>query len=153
MGIRVEVRPNGSRRVIQEFEGESLTEASHQAEVDINEIVSRYQRTGVLPSRGGAPSYGDFTGVRDYHSALDAVRAADAAFMTLPPEIRKRFQNDAGLLLAFLSDPANRAEAEKIGLLERRGTPPDKAGDLPGKSSAVVTPTPVKPAEGGTVAQ
>ena len=116
---RREKRANGSRRVVQVCEGVSKTEQCHANEVNINSIVSRYQKTGFLPLAGGSPRYGDFTGVEDYHSACEAVREAEAGFMTLPPEVRKRFANDPGELLDFLSDEKNLDEAVKLGLVER----------------------------------
>jgi Chlamydia-phage Chp2 scaffold (Chlamy_scaf) len=48
---------------------------------------------------------------------LNAVIAADAAFMQLPADIRTRFNNDAGAFVDFCSDENNRAEAEKLGLV------------------------------------
>jgi len=86
-------------------------------ECDINTIVRRFGLTGQLPSNVRAPQYGDFSDAMDYHSALNAVRAADAAFMELPAHVRTRFNNDAGAFVDFVSDDNNRAEAEKLGLV------------------------------------
>ena len=82
-----------------------------------------------------APQYGDFTDAMDYHSALNAVIAADAAFMELPASVRARFSNDAGAFVAFCSDPANRAEAEALGLvMPSPGTVAAPAAGGPGVS-------------------
>lgn len=97
--------------------GPSMTEQHHANEVNINQIVSRYSKTGVLPSRSGMPRYGDFSGVSDYQTACEAVRAAESGFMTLAPEIRRRFENDPGKLLEFLADEKNYVEAVKLGLV------------------------------------
>lgn len=86
-------------------------------ECDINTIVRRFGLTGELPSGVRAPTYGDFTHATDYHTAMNAVIAADAAFMQLPADIRTRFNNDAGAFVDFVSDDNNRAEAEKLGLV------------------------------------
>lgn len=115
---RVSERADGSRRVEHLCEGESLTEQAHGATADINAIMRRAERTGEVPVRDATPVYGDFTAVGDYHSALEAVRNAQTAFMSLAPEIRERFGNDPGRLLMFLSDESNRPEAEKLGLVE-----------------------------------
>lgn len=111
-------RSNGRKRVMQTDWGESRTEQSHRQETNINDIVHRYQKTGVLPPSSRLPVYGDFTGIIDYQSALNAVQAAQEAFLTLPPGMRKEFNNDPGQLLAFLSDESNRDDAIKLGLLE-----------------------------------
>lgn len=139
MSEEVVQRENGTRRVVHACEGKSLTEQHHASEVNINSIVSRYAKTGVLPVRGGNPSYGDFTGVEDYHSACEAVRQAEAAFMTLPPEVRKRFGNDPGELIDFVSDEGNRAEAVRLGLV---------AEVMPDEVPSVLVKAPTEPVEG-----
>lgn len=86
-------------------------------ETDINTIVRRFGLTGQLPSDVRAPQYGDFTGITDYREALDALVAADRAFMELPANVRARFENDAAQFVDFCSDPKNYEEARKLGLL------------------------------------
>jgi len=95
----------------------SLAQQHARDECDINTIVRRFGLTGELPSNVRTPQYGDFIEATDYHTALNAVRAADAAFMELPADIRTRFNNDAGAFVDFVSDDSNRAEAEKLGLV------------------------------------
>lgn len=142
MGEKVSERGNGSRRVVQVCDGPSRTEQHHANEVDINKIVSRYQKTGVMPLRDGRPSYGDFAGISDYHSACEAVREAERGFMTLPPDLRKRFKNDPGELVAFLADEGNRDEAVELGLVKRveSDEPPVVAVDAPSTPQAGGSP-------------
>src|SRR5580765_5072286 len=66
------------------FFEKSLTQQHFKDECDINEIVRRFGLTGKLPENVKAPQYGDFTGLSDYQTALNAVIAADEAFMELP---------------------------------------------------------------------
>lgn len=122
-------------------EDPSLAQQHAKDECDINTIVRRFGLTGELPSGVRAPQYGDFTETTDYHTALSAVRAADAAFMQLPADVRTRFNNDPGALVDFVSNDANRAEAEKLGLVLPRAATED--------SSVVSNPAP----QGGGVAQ
>lgn len=89
---------------------------SAKEECDINTIVRRFGVTGQLPLVAHVPNYGDFTGVDDYQSALEALKAADDAFMQMPAEVRKRFNNDPGVFVDFCSDPANLEEMRKLGL-------------------------------------
>jgi len=105
----------------------SLAQQHAKEECDINTIVRRFGLTGELPNGVKAPQYGDFTEATDYHTALNAVRAADAAFMQLPADIRTRFNNDPGSLVDFVSDDNNRAEAEKLGLVVANPTQPNPA--------------------------
>jgi phage internal scaffolding protein len=99
-------------------EDASLTQQHFKDETDINNILRQFNVTGLLPEAPLSPRYGDFTGIGDYHSALNAVIAAEDEFMTLPAELRARFENDPAQLIDFLSDENNRSEAEKLGLLD-----------------------------------
>ena len=47
--------------------------------------------------------------------------------MQLPADVRTRFNNDAGALVDFVSDDANRAEAEKLGLVLPKASEPNPA--------------------------
>lgn len=94
----------------------SLAQQHMRDETDINEIVRRFGLTGELPEAVRRPTYGDFTGVFDYQSALNAVRAADEAFGEMPAHVRARFGNDAAAFVEFCSDPANAEEFVKLGL-------------------------------------
>lgn len=107
-----------------------VTQQQFKDEVNLNVMVSRFGINAVAMQSAHMPTYGDFTGVSDYKSALDAIMAADASFMTLPPAVRERFANDPAALVDFCSDPANRSEAMELGLIppsrkEEGFTPPE----------------------------
>lgn len=106
-----------------ECKDESLAQQHFKDDTDINVLLERFKITGQLPQGVVLPTYGDFTGVSDYRSAMEAVRKANNAFMELPAEIRNRFQNDPQRLLEFVSDDKNREEAEKLGLVPVRAKP------------------------------
>lgn len=93
------------------------TQQSFREECDINTIIYRFGLAGELPVGLRAPTYGDFTGVNDYQSALNAVIAADEAFMEMPANVRARFNNSAAAFVEFCSDDKNRDEAVKLGLV------------------------------------
>jgi len=95
----------------------SLTQQNQKEDADINTIVARFGLTGELPFADKQPRYGDFTAVTDYHSAMNAVASAREDFMSLPAELRARFNNDPALLIDFLASDANRDEAIKLGLV------------------------------------
>jgi len=96
---------------------ESVVQQQFAEECDINTIVRRFGLTGELPNGVAMPMVGDFTAVTDFQSAMNVVRQAEEAFMTLPGEVRARFVNDPQRVLQFLEDPANRDEAVKLGLV------------------------------------
>ena len=95
----------------------SLAQQNFKDETDINFIVRQFGLTGELPGKPLSPQYGDFTGVLDYHSAVNAVLAAQDDFMELPAHMRSRFNNDPAELIDFLSKEENREEATKLGLV------------------------------------
>lgn len=99
-------------------EDASLAQQHYAEECDINTILRKFNVTGILPESPLSPRYGDFTGIYDYQSALNAVIAAEDGFMTLPAETRAKFGNDPEQLINFLADEGNRAEAEKLGLVD-----------------------------------
>lgn len=104
----------------------SLTQQEFKDECDINEIVRRFGLTGQLPDNYRAPVSGDFTGISDFKTAMDAVRAAQDRFMEMPAELRARFDNDPQKLIGFLDDEKNREEAIKLGILNK---PPEVTRD------------------------
>lgn len=97
----------------------TLAQQHFKEECDINNILQKFNITGILPEAPLSPRYGDFTGIGDYHTALNRVMAAQDEFEALPAQIRARFDNDPAKLIDFLDDEANRPEAEKLGLVER----------------------------------
>lgn len=104
----------------------SLTQQQFKEECDINEIVRRFGLTGQLPEVVRIPQSGDFTGITDFKSAMDAVIAAEAKFMELPAAIRQRFGHDPQRLIDFMEDDKNLEEARKLGLVN---PPPEKTRD------------------------
>lgn len=109
------------------IEGESLAQQQFKEECDINTIVERFGLTGELPENLRLPVSGDFTGVVDFKTAMDAVSSAQSAFMQLPGHLRARFENDPQRLMRFLENDKNRAEAEELGLVVK---PPEKTRDV-----------------------
>lgn len=93
------------------------TQQQFKEEVDINTIARNFGMTGRLPEGVRMPTFGDFTEVEDYQTALNAARWAHHSFMQMPGEVRLRFQNDPQQFLEFCSNGANREEAIKLGLV------------------------------------
>jgi len=112
----------------------SLTKQSFKDECDINTIVRNFGVTGELPDNIRPPQYGDFTGIFDYQSALNAVIAADDAFMEMDAKIRARFHNDPALFVEFCSNPENLDEMRKMGLAVPASVP-ETPVEAPAESS------------------
>ena len=99
------------------FAKPSRTQQSFQSECDINNILRQFNVTGQLPVGSVQPQYGDFSGITDYQSALNAVMAAQDSFLQLPAKVRAKFDNDPALFVEFASDEANKDEMKALGLL------------------------------------
>ncbi len=105
------------------FDEPSLTDQSQYKDTDINNIVRRYQVTGLLDSPGSVPfetlQYGDATLLPDYQTALDLVNNVQSEFSTLPSEVREKFEHDPMKLLEALQDPTKKEMLQDIGLLSK----------------------------------
>lgn len=95
----------------------TLTQQQFLEESNINTIAERFGLTGMLPVNQRAPQYGDFCGVNDFQSAMNAIRRAEESFMAMPALVRERFGHDPQQFLAFCEDPNNLEEARKLGLV------------------------------------
>jgi phage internal scaffolding protein len=95
---------------------DSLTQQQFKEEADINTIVDRFMKSGVLPNAVNMPQYVDYEGVFDFQSAMNAVRQADENFMRMDAKVRARFNNSPQEFLEFFANPENTEEAIRLGL-------------------------------------
>lgn len=116
-------RANGSKRV-QSHNGEpELTEQHHKQICDINHIVRRFRNTGLVDHVSAIQArYGDFMGLGTYHEAMERLASAQEAFMFLPAEVRKEFDNDPGVLLDAIQKPENYEKMVSLGLLDPKAS-------------------------------
>lgn len=77
----------------------SLAQQNGKDEADINTIVSRFLKTGVLPQVPMPPSYQDFDEVFDFQTALNLINAGKHSFMGMPAEVRDAFNNNPELFV------------------------------------------------------
>lgn len=131
--------PFDRNRVQSVNTSKSLTQQGDAKSCDINVIMRKHQQgqlvSHVVTQQG---IYGDFANMpQSYHDAQNQVIAAQEMFMTVPAEIRAKFNNDPGLFLAFVQDPRNEDEMRDLGLLpskltaEPSSTPPPAAAQDP----------------------
>jgi len=151
--VKVRTRFERIRPVVICPEDERMVDSSAKAESDINVIVSRYKKTGVLGDelRRSMAKYGDFSQVPSYAQMHEKLIAARDAFSQLPAAVRKQFDNDPGKFIAGASTPEGVELMKKFGL----GKPEDPtplveplaALEKPQKRSKAADATP--PAIGG----
>lgn len=103
------------------YVGDSLTQQHFKDECDINKIIERFTRTGLLPQYpGDNMEYGDYTSVASYHEAMTILANAQAQFDSLPSSVRDKFDNDPAKMLDFVSKQDNIEESVKLGLLNKQ---------------------------------
>ena len=103
--------------VVTVLEGPSMTKQSFKDECDINNIMKRYERDGVLNHLNKYQGkYGDFTGAVEYHEAMSIVARGREMFMDLPAHIRSQFGNDPAAFLDFATNPDNNQALVDMGL-------------------------------------
>ena len=95
----------------------TLAQQQFRDECDINVILERFNVTGQLPLFPLEPQFGDFSGISDYQTALNAVISAQDSFDQLPARVRERFANDPAAFVDFCLDESNRDEMKALGLL------------------------------------
>lgn len=96
----------------------SKTVQSQKDEADINVIMRKFGQTGHLPVNIRPVVLGDFDGIFDFQTAMNAVRDAQMAFGALDADLRARFNNDPQRFVEFCSDANNLDEMRKLGLAD-----------------------------------
>lgn len=113
-------RKNGSIGLRTHNNDPSQTNPDGAEQADINYIVREFGRTGHWPI---GSKQGLYTGEESVPMPTDLITAhqlidsAKQKFEELPSKIRERFHNDPIKLSTFLTNPNNKDEAIKLGLL------------------------------------
>lgn len=116
--------PRRLRVAIDFSEAEDMAKQSHKDECDINNIVSSFQRTGIIQHiTDQQPIYTDLPDQMDYQQAMHISMQAQEAFSTLPSAVRRYFQNDPTQLLAALHDPDMHPTLQELGVLAKPDQP------------------------------
>ena len=115
------------------FSEPSMTQQHFRDECDVNTIIDRYTRTGVIPSElvnSAAGVYGDFSDVGDFMQMQEKLLKAKASFGSLPSAIRDRFHDNPGELIDFVKDPNNYDEAVKLGIVSPKSASTERQVEM-----------------------
>lgn len=130
-----------TRRHSITFNKPSLTEKSHAAQTNIQNIMAKYERTGVIEhSRQYQGTYGDFANLPTFQRAQQIIADASTMFESIPATIRADFNNRPEQFLDFIQNPENREQIESYGFTTDHLPPSPTPNDLPES-----TPTPPEP--------
>lgn len=117
----------------------SRTQQSFKDETNINNIMAKYQKTGLLDhiNEHGA-SYGDQPSADDYHEAMNRVASTKSMFEELPSSTREQFDNDPSKFLEYVSDEEKREALLNTGNInpEDLEDDPEKPADEPEQEPA-----------------
>lgn len=105
----------GDRRVPTIIEGPSMTKGSHAADCDVNQIVAKYDRMGVLNHITRAEGvYADVSDIGSYSEAIATVRDAEKAFLDLPSGLRSHFDHDPAQYLDWSAQASPEAREDLL---------------------------------------
>lgn len=132
---------------------EKLTQEQFAIDADINTIAKRFGLDrGPMPRIIPDPRfYGDFSQAPDLRTVIEVTRAAEEEFLMLPPNIRRRFDNNPAKFWDFVHDGDNYDEGVKLGIFAKKETPQEPepmkvriVDSTPVETKGSVKPTPPK---------
>lgn len=133
------------RRVSISFKGEeSLTKQSHAAECDLNRIMERALKQGMLPPMSNQQgTYADVSEMGDFQVAHNKLRNASDFFHSLPASVRRQFDDSVKSFLEWSAEPANFAELAALSGEPQKPEPADSGSGggivrSPGDAGGVV---------------
>ena len=110
-------------RVQTSFIGvDSLTRQDQAEMVNINNIYRKTQQGQLTLVASTPPTFGDFSDVGTYDTILETMNAAQEAFMALPSEVRKEYNNDPSVYYEKVTQKASedaKAKAQAIATKEK----------------------------------
>lgn len=111
-------------RVTIEFPEKGRTKQSFAKEANINDIMAKFRKTGLVEHVRETPGeFADLVGQTDFHTAMNIVAEGNSAFAEMPADIRAKFANDPGQFLDFVTNPANAQELVDMGLAKEVNPP------------------------------
>lgn len=113
------------RERVMAFEGsDGRTQQHFQAECDINNILAKYRKTGIIEHVNRAQEkFGDFTQYGDLATDMDKVAKAQQSFEMLPAALRNEFKNSIPDFFKFVQDPKNKDKCIELGIFKKPEAP------------------------------
>lgn len=123
---------NDRLRVTSNTVGPSLTEQNHARACDINSIMARYVKTGLIDHvQSYQPTYGDVS-EKDFQNAMQLVAGVISEFEQLPAFVRDFYSGDPENYLEAISTPEGIEELRSLtpkGMAyDRDGVPAPRSG-------------------------
>ncbi len=101
------------------FKGPGRTRQDQKDSCDLNLMMRKYLKQGVLPRLNTkTPVYDDFSTALSYHESLDRIKRADILFAALPAQLRASCENDPAQLIAYVEGGEHIDELVDLGVME-----------------------------------
>lgn len=121
---------------------EIMTEQHHKESCDINNILMKYEKTGILDHVSKVQGqYGHFAGVPEYQEAMQLLADSNSMFESVPATIRAQFDNNPAKFRDFMVEQSNYDAIEELGIKPTWLMPPEAQEVTPPNS----TPEPATP--------
>lgn len=117
--------PEMRKRISLDLSHPQITDQSMAKATDINNIMSQYEKTGMLPQQNTkTPMFINCKDIPSYETSYNIIRSAKEAFSALPATIRKLMDNDPSKMESFIANPEHRDLCVKYGLFNKPEEPP-----------------------------
>lgn len=98
------------------FTEPSMTKQSFKDECDINKLMDKYQKTGMINHvNKHQPTYAEYDAI-DFTQAMQTIAEGQSMFEELPSQARKNFDNDPAKFMEFVNNPDNADKLVEYGL-------------------------------------
>lgn len=103
----------------------SRTKQEFREDCDVNVIIRRFTKSGLLPNPNNAvPQFVDAASLPDLQTLMQIMIEAEKAFMSLPAQVRKEFDNNAIQFVEFATKAENLDKMREWGLAPKAPTEP-----------------------------
>ncbi len=105
-----------SKHAITFDKSEDMCEQSHKKACDVNSIMARFQKSGIIDHHAKhGLHYGEVPAI-DYREAMEIVATSNSMFAELPSKARQYFDNDPAKFLEYTENPENHTKLTELDI-------------------------------------
>lgn len=128
--------------VVTDATGPARTKQAFAEECDVNSIMQKYQKEGVITHVTKHQANYGFASSNDFRESVELMGKANDMFAELPSSTRKKFDGSVENFLDWVQDPENASQLDEMGALTETPAEPSPAVQPPSEPPASVPPTP-----------
>lgn len=119
------------RRIQIDLSAGQMTKQSHRDECDINQIMAKFQNSGMVDHFNNHQAQYGFASGDSFYESMLVINKAQSMFDELPSSVRKRFANSPSEFLEFVQNPDNADDLVKLGLSTAPALPQKSPAPIP----------------------